>query len=93
MRYRKWRAERKRGEKRDITAPGKKINIPDISRSGGEARNEPRNDSRFVKRRCIIQADIKGRTQLSAMMGGDGKPACVCGRRGGGVQCLGKKYR
>lgn len=76
MRYRKWRAVRKRGRKEILMRRGKR-NIPDISLTqpapGGEAWNEARADSWFVKHRCIIQADIKGLLQPSAMMGGDGK--------------------
>ena len=83
MRYRKWRPKRgktKRERKEILTGnrSGRKINIPDISRSGCSRRNEPRNDSRFVKRRCIIQADIKGPSQPSAMMGGVCVCVCVC---------------
>lgn len=75
VRYRKWRAKREKGEERDIKATGGGgLNIPDISCSGDKAWKEPGNDSRFVRRHCIIQADIKGLEQPSAMMGRE----CVC---------------
>ena len=90
----------KRREKRYCcNGRGRKINSSDISRSGCSRWSEPSNDSRFVKRRCIIQADIKGLTQPSAMMGGEvcvcvcvclSVIECVCGRRWLVISCLAK---